>query len=356
MGIYLRGNIWWMEYKTRSVRKRVSTGFAKTQREQAKAAFEAFRLGMGRRPKRSAMEGILSAIYDDGVQQVKGIPLSAAWGIYEDWCKGKGRVVAHDTYVNRRNLFQRFLKFAEGRGAHDISDVSVIMAREYVVSLGRTNKTQRTYCGYLSAVWEAIGQLHPGIHNPWKAACPDNDGSSIRHEAFTDAQIAAILKEAQKVGYDWYTACMIALYTGLRYGDIATLQWDDVDLNERIIKVTPNKTRKSSGIEVWIPIAEPLFKVLKAEKNKEGYVLPAHGPKYPMPLDVPFSTILGAVGIKGREYSFHSWRHTANTRMAEAGVPSNVREMICGWTGANMAKHYDHARHLKELSEAVAKI
>lgn len=338
---------------TGSVRKRVSTGFKRDEREQAKAAFEAFRLGMGRKPKRSAMEGILAAIYDDAAQ-VSGIPLSAVWTIYEDWCRGKGRTVSHTTLVNRRNLFARFAEFATKRNAHDIADVSVAMARDYVVSLGKSNKTLRTYCGYLSQVWDAVGQLFPGVHNPWKAACPDNDGSSIRHEAFTDKQIAAILKEAKKIGYDWHTACVIALYTGLRYGDIATLQWEDVDLKERIIKVTPSKTKKSSGIEVWIPIAKPLFEVLKA--GGEGFVLPAQGIKYPHPLDIPFSSVLAAVGIEGKEYGFHSWRHTANTRMAEAGVPSNVREMICGWTDGKMAKHYDHARHLKELTDAVGKI
>lgn len=353
MALYLRGNIWWMEYRTRSVRKRVSTGFAKNEKKKAKAAYEAFRLGCGKKPKRSAVEGILAAIYDDATP-VKGIPLNAVWAIFEDWCKGKGRTVAKTTYTNRKNLYHRFLEFAEAKGAHDISDVSVQIARDFIISLGRANKTLRTYCGYLSLVWEAVGQIHPGIHNPWKAATPDNDGSSIRHEAFTEEQITAILGEANKAGYDWYKACMIALYTGLRYGDIATLQWTQVDLEARVIKVTPNKTKKSSGIEVWIPIAAPLLEVLK--DGGEGYVLPAQGIKYPQPLEIPFSAILAAVGLEGREYGFHSWRHTANTRMAEAGVPSNIREMICGWSNSHMAKHYDHARHLKELTDAVSKI
>jgi hypothetical protein len=42
--------------------------------------------------------------------------------------------------------------------------------------------------------------------------------------------------------------------------------------------------------------------------------------------------------------------------MAEAGISSEVRQMICGWTNAAMAKHYDHAKHLKELQEAVGAI
>lgn len=196
--------------------------------------------------------------------------------------------------------------------------------------------------------------MHPNIHNPWKAACPDNDGSSVRHEAFSSEQIQAVLAEAKKVGYDWYRASLIALYTGLRFGDVATLQWSQVDLAARVIKVTPSKTKRSSGVEVWIPIADTLYDELK--EGGEGFVLPILGVQYPNPPDIPFSTVLKAVGLTGREWGFHSWRHTANTRMAEAGIPSNIREMICGWTGSKMAKHYDHARHLDELTQAVKSI
>ena len=42
--------------------------------------------------------------------------------------------------------------------------------------------------------------------------------------------------------------------------------------------------------------------------------------------------------------------------MADAGIPSEVRQMLCGWTNADMARHYDHARHLGEMREAIAAI
>jgi hypothetical protein len=42
--------------------------------------------------------------------------------------------------------------------------------------------------------------------------------------------------------------------------------------------------------------------------------------------------------------------------MAEAGISSEVRRMLCGWTNDDMARHYDHAKHLKELQEAVGAI
>ena len=72
--------------------------------------------------------------------------------LYEDWSKGKCRSVSHDTFVNRRNLCARFVEWAKGRGAYDLGHVSVNAAREFVkelIKIGKSNKTQRTYCGYL---------------------------------------------------------------------------------------------------------------------------------------------------------------------------------------------------------------
>jgi integrase len=360
MALFLRGKVWYMEYRTRKFRKVVCTGLPAEAKEKANAVYSAFRLAMGAKPKRSAMEGILAAIYDDAAK-VSGIPVDSMWHIYEEWCRGKGRIVAHTTLVNRRNLFARFQEWAKKRKALDISDVTVAIARDFIVGLNKTNKTQRTYCGYLSQVWDAVGQLHPGIHNPWKAATPDNDGSSVRHEIFSDAQLVSIFREAKKAGHDWYLACMVALYTGLRYGNIATMQIDDIDFEKWIIGGIHNKTRRSSGIEIFIPVADPLKKILAPFKGKTGFLLPEHGIKYtagknPQPMDPPFSAILASAGITGTAYGFHSFRHCANSRMAEAGVPSEIRQILCGWTNDAMARHYDHAKHIDELRNAVSKI
>ena len=143
----------------------------------------------------------------------------------------------------------------------------------------------------------------------------EKDGKKKTEEVFAAFKMG-LAAAPKREGHGWHLASVIALYTGLRYGDVATLDWKDVDLNRRLIALTPSKTRKSSGVVVTIPMADALYaEMLEAAK-----------------------------------------RHTANSRMAEAGVPSAVRQMICGWTNDAMARHYDHATHLKELTDAVSKI
>jgi len=358
MAIFLRGNTWFMEYRTRKVRVVKTTGFKKPDKAKAFAAYQAFRVGFCVKPQKSAMEKMLSAIYDEGGGDVKGIPLSSVWIVYEDWFKGKAKKVSDSTWVNRRNETDRMVSWAVGRGCTDISDVSVGVAREYVkhISPGRSNKTVRNIVMLVSSVWEAVGQIYPGIHNPWKAACPDKDGSAIRRPDFSREEADKVLASAKKVGHDWYLASMIALYTGLRYGDIALLDWKDVDLKARLIALTPNKTKGSSAVSVTIPLAKPLYALLKG--GGRGFILPEHGVRYAARsrLSVTFADVLAKAGIKDTAHTFHSWRHTANSRMAEEGVPSEVRQMLCGWTNDEMARHYDHAKHLKELTDAVSKI
>lgn len=365
MGIFKHGRMWYFEYRRRRPAMRVvkSTGVGVDDpegRRKAQAVFDAFKMGVAVRPKRSAMEAILDAIYDGG-QNKRGIPVASIWAVYEDWFNGKQRQVAHKTMVNSRNETERVITWLVEHNCQDVDDVSVVVAREYVKYLARTkaNKTVRNIIRTVGHVWNTIGQIHPGVHNPWVAACPDKDGQSARREIFTKEEIARVLKAAKEVGHDWYLASMIALYTGLRYGDVATLEWEKIDLARRTIVTTPRKTKGSSGVEVIVPIADALYELLKG--GGEGFVLPEHATKYlagrqPQPLDIPFSAVLERAGVEKSQHTFHSWRHTANTMMAEAGVPSEIRQMICGWTNGAMAKHYDHSKRLKELREAVGAI
>lgn len=361
MGVFPHGKTFWFEYRTRRPARRVvrSTGFRVDDPEglkKARDAFAAFKLGLGLAPKPSAMEGILAAIYQDK-EKVSGIPLGSMGAVYEDWCRGKAKPTDKKSHRDKMSAFAKFVKWAEDRNCTDISDVSVGVARDYVAGYGRSNKTVRDMCAQFSQIWEAVGQLNPGVFNPWKAARPDNDGSSVRKEIFTDEEVERILEEAKRVGHDWYLACMLDIHTGMRYGNIATMQIEDIDFDKWLFTGFHLKTIHSSKAEIFIPVAKALRPLLEPLRGKTGFVLPEHGVRYlaktHMPVKPSFADILAAVGIKGREYGFHSFRHTANTRMAEAGISSEIRQIIFGWSNAEMAKHYDHARRIDQLREAV---
>jgi integrase len=63
-------------------------------------------------------------------------------------------------------------------------------------------------------------------------------------------------------------------------------------------------------------------------------------------------------GEKGRSVnslSFHSFRHTLTSIMANAGVPVEVRQKFTGHASAEMNQHYTHTE-IETLRAAVEKV
>lgn len=362
MALFLRGNMWWMEYRTRKVRKVLSTGCRKPDKAKAKQVFEAFKLAMRVKPERSATKKILDSIY--GRAEGGGVPLDLAWGEYVRWRDGKGRKNAESSEYDKRREMAKLVAWAKSRHLGNIEDIGVELAREYVKLLTGANKTIRNKLQQLGTMWRALAALHPGIHNPWPAVTPDDDGSSVRREAFTREEEERVFQACKEAGNDWFLASLISRWTGLRYGDVSRLVWGQVDLKEGSLSVTPSKTAKH-GIKLCLPLAKPLkaaleerAKQLKGKMDPEDYILPSHASAVSyggMKFGHNFTPILAAAGIDTSNHTFHSWRHTFRTRLAEAGVSDDMARRLGGWTNLEMAGHYDHAKRLTEMREAIEK-
>jgi integrase len=59
---------------------------------------------------------------------------------------------------------------------------------------------------------------------------------------------------------DWRGAILLGYYTGARLGDVANMRWSAVDWNKKIIRFTPNKTKKSVTIPLHSQLERELLK------------------------------------------------------------------------------------------------
>lgn len=358
MALFLRGNVWWFEIKTTKIRIVKSTGFKRNERAKAESVYAACRLGLGIKPQRSAMEAMLEAIYST-TQQVHAFPIDSLWPVYEDWFKGKAKRVAQKTLDDRRRTVDLFIMFARPRKILDVSEVSVAVARQFVKSLeGQANKTIRNKIQTLAHIWEACGQIQPGLHNPWRAACPDDDGSGRRRDYFNADERERVFAACKVVGKDWYGVSLAACYTGLRYSDVATLHWSMVDMEHGILRVTPRKTSRH-GIVVVLPIAKPLLEFFSSipSDRRDGFVFPAHAVRVDKKSKggYEYRRVLDVAKVDGY-HDFHSWRHTFRSMLAEAGVSDETARRMGGWSSLRMAAHYDHDPHLDEMRNAIDKL
>ncbi len=69
-----------------------------------------------------------------------------------------------------------------------------------------------------------------------------------------------------------------------------------------------------------------------------------------------FSIYLDKLNITDKRKVFHSFRHTFRTKSAEAGISSDIVNILCGWSGSSVGERYANAFSIQALFTAMKKI
>ena len=358
MYLYKRGKIWWVQYMVDGVRHCITT-HTKNRKvaEQWVANIEMARNA----PTFEEAVQVLRIMFKKPATGI--IHLDAAWENYERLAKAVGKLtLAKKSLRDRRCDLKHFIEWVGNNAAtvKTVEGVTGAIAVAYAEDLARDptkkSKTRKNIISNLSAVWRMLEKTSPNVKNPWTNIAPKvTDGTRI--DSFTPEQEERVLSAAKKIGKDWYPVCIIARHTGLRYGSIANMRWDEVDIKAGVIRHKPRKTIRFD-IAVELPIIDPIRKVLSGLKRSgNDFLFPLHAELYGVTTKsalelLNFREVLDAAGISGN-YTFHSWRHTAATRLAAAGADIETRKKILGHTQDMTAERYDHDSHLGEIRKAM---
>jgi len=140
-------------------------------------------------------------------------------------------------------------------------------------------------------------------------------------------------------GHEWLRSIVtMAIHTGMRRGELFKLRWFDVDFPRGMIRVRDTKTGKDRDV----PMNSAVREMLERQPKRSGLVFPS--PKTGRQLvDIkrPFGEACTAAGITGLR--FHDLRHTAATRLADAGINVIVIAEILGHSDIRTTKRYSHA-------------
>ena len=158
------------------------------------------------------------------------------------------------------------------------------------------------------------------------------------------------------------------IYTGQRLGDIASLTWQNIDLQRGEIRLETRKTHKT----LILPIAAPLRRHIEALPTSDDPTAPLHPRAFAIVtrqgksghLSNQFADLLAEAGLRAKKahrknpadsgtgrgrgsstsgaLSFHSLRHTTVTMMKEMGIPAAVVMELVGHDSAAMSDHYTH--------------
>ena len=187
-------------------------------------------------------------------------------------------------------------------------------------------------------------------------------------QPFDLEQVKAILKAAKD---DWRGAIMVALYTGARLQDVTDMRWESVDLQNKWIALRASKTRQRIKIPMHDSLHDFLLE-LPASDSGKAFLFPTLAGKRTggkSGLSMAFKRIMERAKVRGEvvherageagrtvhTLSFHSFRHTLTSIMANAGVPVEVRQKFTGHASAEMNAHYTH-HEIETLRSAIGKL
>lgn len=160
---------------------------------------------------------------------------------------------------------------------------------------------------------------------------------AARERRLVDDEEARLLQGAKEIPSPklrfWLTACIrIGISTGMRAGEILSLDWKQVNLTRRFIKLEQTK----NGNTRIVPLNPDALGVLEAlPKTITGKVIPHF---YDTPaLDNAFKKACVAAGIQ--DLVFHDLRHEAASRLAPH-IPVQTLAKVMGWKTLQMAMRY----------------
>lgn len=173
---------------------------------------------------------------------------------------------------------------------------------------------------------------------------------------WSDEEIAALIQSAEHLArqpesrYDYSSLVRVALYSGLRLGELLGLQWQDIDLQEGILRVQRQWTRtgdyaepKTKAALRRLPLSADLTKYLAAHKLRSrfsGDDDPVFASRNGKPLShrnvqrrgfEPAAELAGIGGV-----TFHSMRHAFASRMIARGIEAVTLASLMGHEDARV--------------------
>lgn len=366
MSIYRRpgSKVWWMNIYRGPGRKRIqmSTGCEEeTQARIVEQGYVAMNKGETTREKLLKLVDLMCPAGEAGLK----LEELGAW--YRASAEDEGLRISKKGLDDRCNLCGRLYEWARRETRCNVVDeITPPVAWKFSQALGKSGcsaKSRNDYVSSLGTVWKMLIKRAKAKENPWENAKVQRNREEESHgRAFTREEEERIFAEAAAVGHEWYEASVIARYTGMRLTDVRFFRWEEIDFAEGWIHYRPKKTAKHN-IKVDMPMHPRLRELLEKLARErasvgEEWVLPERHrndcKKY-FRGDVPFKKILEKAGLEeraGETLTFHCWRHTFDTRLAEAGVAQDVRMEMTGHRVAETERIYNHDR--TRIEKAIA--
>ena len=294
---------------------------------------------------------LFTAFLDKWLQSVKPILKPATWESYDKTVSGKIK-----PYFEQKNYRFREMK------PEIFTEYFVYLATE-----GKSNgkgglsyKTVKNIRGVLSSAYEYAIENSYIKDNPVLKSKMPSFAHSIKSDVpeYSAEQVRKLLLFAKENDSHIYIFLLLALYTGLRKGELLALTWDDVDYDKKLLRVNKSRTGSRKAITAQIttpktessnrkiPLNDTVLEALKAEKKRQDEHAEILGNGYDKSHSFIVRTVLGKPYVNlsainrvvnrltenaGLPHcTIHGFRHSVASILDDNGVPIQDISVLLG--------------------------
>ena len=320
MGVYQRGNQWWIEYRYKDVRYREAIGPDEKLAEDVLA--------------QRRVEIRENRFFPGKMKEPKPVKFHEFAKEYLQWAKinKKSSTWSRDIYIMRR-LDEEFEK-------KNIQDITTWQIEKYKAKRGEklkpasVNRELALFKHLFSKAvdWKKIKE------NPARGV-KRLKGETKRVRYLVSEEIQVLLSNCEGLLRGLLKPlATVALHTGARKGELQNLKWPEVNFELGFISLLDTK----NGERREIPMNETVKATLKAMERMGEFVFPNRNGKRidDAQIQITFTEAVRRAGIE--DFHFHDLRHTFASNLVMSGEDINTVGELLGHKRLEMTKRYTH--------------
>jgi integrase len=220
-----------------------------------------------------------------------------------------------------------------------------------------------TFKGYYTVLRQIVTAACAKLRLPNPCSAVEMPSPGKRRKNFLEQdEVGNVLAFIEEASPFWYPAVLLDVVSGLRWGELSALRWEDVDERRGVIRVCrgnykgqqmdSTKTGDDEDEPKLVPLLPQIADVLRAHRQRmlatqhpglaAGWIFPTE--KGTLHKGSPLRKVLDAAskacGTK-RRITCHGLRHTANDLLRRVADGEVVRAII-GHSTPAMTHHYSH--------------
>jgi integrase len=279
----------------------------------------------------------------DALAPAPDITFLEAGEAYLKWAFNNKRSARDDAIRFRLHLAPRL-------GGKKLSGITSLHLENMKESLARTlaPATVKQCLALVRQIYNKaiLWNLYKGSNPVRKITMPKTDNRRIRF--LSEEEATLLLDELRKVSRNLYDMAYVALFTGLRAGEIFNLTWQDINFEAGAIMVKDPKNSESRTAYLNERLTELILARRTGDWTASDWVFPSRNGERAPAVSKAFFRAVGRLGLNDNRNDprdkvvFHTLRHTFASWLAIRGTPLLTIMELMGHKNIEMTMRYAH--------------